>query len=267
LENSPNFSEGFILNLVELVQMKILKPDISKNEESIFLFKQVSCVLIGLESLLSKIQISITEKSLFKSKQLNQCVSLISGIVNAATLLEDFVPLAKIVSQHLECFKKSLLDDGVVLWIDQKIQFEVADAIRMAIEKSKKTPNIKSPVRRAIPSPKVRSPGKYYQLRLETPLIKDILNSPSASVQKSDESWIVDQDLKHVHQITKQSIMDTIGTLTKKPMNFSKKAQLSQDVSNGGMDTLDFDAELARMKTITDMNMARTLDIASSLKP
>jgi hypothetical protein len=164
LDKSQKLSiDEFILNLIESVQIKILKPGISKKEESKAFFKQVSSVLIGLESLLSKIHASITEKKGLISKQMNQSVSIISGIINATTLLEDFAPLASAVSQHLEGFKKSLLDEGVHLWIDPKIQFQVADAIRMAIEQSKKTPTIilKSPVRKVIAS-KALSPGKFH---------------------------------------------------------------------------------------------------------
>jgi hypothetical protein len=164
LDKSQKLSvEELILNLIESVQIKVLKPGISKKEESKAFFKQVSSVLMGLESLLSKIHASITEKKGFISKQVNQSVSIISGVISATTLLEDFAPLARAVSQHLEGFKKSLLDEGVHLWIDPKTQFQVAEAIRMAIEQSKKTPTIilKTPSTK-ITSSKVLSPGKCH---------------------------------------------------------------------------------------------------------
>jgi hypothetical protein len=110
-----------------------------------------------------------------------------------------------------------------------------------------------------------------FNLDLETPLIKDILNSPSATVQDSDQSWLVDQDLKHVHEITKQSIMDTIGTVSdvykkSKPVNLANPKKLPEDVFREGIGSSDFDAELARMKSITEMNVAKTLSLANSLK-
>lgn len=265
--------EDFIQNLVESVQMKILKPDINRKQESKMLFKSVSTVLIGLESLLSKVCLAITTKNAFINRNLNCSVSIISGIVNATSLLENLAPLSKVVTLKMESFKKALLDEGVDLWIDQKIQCEVADAIRMAMEKAKRvSPIIITNSRtKGLSSPKAFSPGKFlYKLNIETPLIKDILSSVTAVEELPDETWLIDKDLKHMQQITKQTILDTIGTVsnvykTCQTTKFGALNQVNEEISFEDLDSSALDAELARMKSITDMNVARSITIANAI--
>jgi hypothetical protein len=65
--------------------------------------------------------------------------------------------------------------------------------------------------------------------------------------------------------------MDTIGTVSnvyRKPkhVNFSSPKKLTEVVLNEETGSLDFDVELARMKSITEMNISKTLSLANSLK-
>ena len=149
-------SQDTVQKLLESVQMKILKPDITREEDSKIIFRNVSFVLIGLESLLSKIHLSITTRRGLEDKKLSRSVSIISGVINAASILENLYPLANILSN----LKNSILDEGVDFLIDLKIQNQVSDTIKTNITKSKPIfPIVTKLTKKTLPSPKDIVPG------------------------------------------------------------------------------------------------------------
>ena len=163
-KSGNNAAEKFIKNMIESLQIRILKPDFSKSEDSKILFRSVSPILIGLESLLSKLHISFSKRTEFLTHKLEHSVSLMSGIVNATSFLENLIPLAKILIEKTETLKKSLLDEGVDLTVDLKLQSEFCDAIRKTFAQSKEIRPIQTKfAKKPLPSPKDSSPGKIYK--------------------------------------------------------------------------------------------------------
>ena len=100
-------------------------------------------------------------------------------------------------------------------------------------------------------------------------MIKDVLGESETDMnQDAHDSWLLDQELIRLHQITKKTLIDTIGTL-KNVYKSSAELQVSpeelneEDLANL-INSSALDVETAHMRSITDLSVAKTFDIADT---
>ena len=157
--------------LLNSLQMKILKPDTIKNNDSKRRFKASTSILIKLESLLSKLQILISNRTKSKNakhsnvlKQLNVGVSIISGIMHASNTLEDLSFFCPVLPKRMESIRIALLDEGIDLTTDENIEHAVLEEIKGSLNNSVESDQVVklSPLKRNA-SPISAELGKFYR--------------------------------------------------------------------------------------------------------